>query len=50
MTILLFSVAPTSSALGVGRGAEMVQEEDPWTSISVLDKYLNVAAWPPVTM
>ena len=50
MTILLFSVAPTSAALGVGSGAELVQEEDPWTSISELDKYLSVAAWPPVTM
>ena len=36
MTILLFSVAPTSAALGVGRGAELVQEEDPWTNISVI--------------
>ena len=36
MTILLFSVAPTSADLGVGRGAELVQEEDPWTNISVI--------------
>ena len=49
MRILLSSVAPTSACLGVGSGAELVQEEDPWVSISVLDREFDAESIPPVT-